>query len=336
LAITLLLVANIANLGADLGAMADALRLLLPQIPATAAVAGFAVFCVLLEIFARYDRYVAILKWTSFTLLAYVATAFAVHVPWGEVARAMILPHILLNRDYILTIVAVLGTTITPYCFFWQSSQEAEDERVNPKAQPLLKTPKAGKSEISRIRFDTIVGMTYSNVISLFIIVTTAVTLHAHGITDINTSAQAAQALRPIAGEFTFLLFALGIISIGLLAVPVLAGSAAYAVGEALNWPTGLGRQPLDARAFYATIAIATLAGIGINYVHIDPIKALFWCAVLNGVIAPPLMAVIMLVASRADIMGEFVLPVPLKILGWLATITMFMVVIILFATWQG
>jgi len=334
--VVLLLVANIANLGADLGAMADALRLLLPQIPATAAVAGFAVFCVLLEIFARYDRYVAILKWTSFTLLAYVATAFAVHVPWGEVARAMILPHILLNRDYILTIVAVLGTTITPYCFFWQSSQEAEDERVNPKAQPLLKTPKAGKSEISRIRFDTIVGMTYSNVISLFIIVTTAVTLHAHGITDINTSAQAAQALRPIAGEFTFLLFALGIISIGLLAVPVLAGSSAYAVGEALNWPTGLGRQPLDARAFYATIAIATLAGIGINYVHIDPIKALFWCAVLNGVIAPPLMAVIMLVASRADIMGEFVLPVPLKILGWLATITMFMVVIILFATWQG
>ncbi len=330
--VALLLVANIANLGADLGAMADALRLLVP-IPAWAAVTGFAILCVLLEVFSRYERYVAILKWTSFTLLAYVATAFAVGVNWGDVAVHTFWPHIVRSQDYILTVVAVLGTTITPYCFFWQSSQEAEDERVDPAAYPLIEAPEQAAREIKRIRFDTIIGMGYSNIISLFIIITTATTLHAHGIVDIKTSAQAAQALRPIAGEFTFLLFALGIIGIGLLAVPVLAGSAAYALGEALAWPTGLGRRPLDARAFYATISMATLAGVAINFVHIDPMKALFWCAVLNGVVAPPLMAVIMMIASRRDIMGAFALPMPLRVLGWAATLTMFAVVGILFAT---
>jgi NRAMP (natural resistance-associated macrophage protein)-like metal ion transporter len=329
--VTLLMIANIANLGADLGAMADSLLLLVP-IPAQLGVVLFAVGCALLEVFVRYERYTAILKWLSFTLLAYVATTFAVHVDWRAVTIATLVPHLQTSKDYLLTIVAVLGTTITPYCFFWQSSEEAEDERVNPDASPLIDAPSQGPSEIARIRFDTIWGMSYSNLISLFIIITTAATLHAHGITDVATSAQAALALRPLAGEGAFLLFALGVIGIGLLAVPVLAGSAAYALGEALDWPTGLGRAPLDARAFYAAIAVATLAGIGINAVHIDPLKALFWSAVLNGIVAPPLMAVIMMIASRADIMGRFVLPWPLKFLGWTATGTMFVVVVALFA----
>src|SRR6202041_1333720 len=196
------------------------------------------------------------------------------------------------GTDYVVTVVAVLGTTITPYCFFWQSSQEAEDERVDPTAHALIDAPEQAPAEISRMRFDTYIGMGYSNVISLFIIVATAATLNAHGITDIQTSAEAAEALRPIAGVFTFAIFAVGIIGIGLLAVPVLAGSAAYALGEALGWPTGLARLPRDAKAFYGTIIVGTLIGILINYVDLDPIKALFWCAVVNGVVAVPLMVV--------------------------------------------
>ena len=214
-----------------------------------------------------------------------------------------------LTKDYVVTVVAVLGTTITPYCFFWQSSQEAQEERLDPSTHALIATPEEAPAQISRMRFDTYVGMGYSNVISLFIIVSAAATLNAHGVTDIQTSAQAAEALRPIAGVFTFALFAFGIIGIGLLAVPVLAGSGAYALGEALGWTTGLDRKPLDAKAFYGTIAVSTLIGILINFVGLDPIKALFWSAVINGVVAVPLMAIIMLMAMRRDVMGAFVLP---------------------------
>jgi len=221
------------------------------------------------------------------------------------------------------TVVAVLGTTITPYCFFWQSSQEAEDERVDPTAHALIDAPEQALVEISRMRFDTYIGMGYSNVISLFIIVATAATLNAHGITNIQTSAQAAEALRPIAGAFTFALFATGIIGIGLLAVPVLAGSGAYALGEALGWTTGLDRQPLDAKAFYGTIAVSTLIGIGINFIGLDPIKALFWSAVINGVVAVPVKVIIMLMAMRRDVVWRFVLPRPLWAMGWLCTGTM-------------
>jgi Mn2+/Fe2+ NRAMP family transporter len=329
----LLLIANIINLGADLGAMAAALKLLVGG-PAGLYVVGFAIGCVWLEVFSRYDRYVSILKWSSFVLLAYVAVALVVDVPWRTVLYRTFVPNFSLATDYVVTVVAVLGTTITPYCFFWQSSQEAEDERIDPAAHTLLAAPEEARAEIGRMRFDTYIGMGYSNVISLFIIVSTAATLNAHGVTDIQTSAQAAEALRPIAGVFTFALFAAGIIGIGLLAVPVLAGSGAYALGEALGWTTGLDRKPLDARAFYGTIAVSTLVGIVINFVGLDPIKALFWSAVINGVVAVPLMVIIMLMAMRADVMGRFVLPRALWVMGWLCTGTMGVAVGIMFATW--
>ncbi len=329
----LLLLANTINLGSDLGAMAAALKLLIGG-PAGLYVAGFAIGCTWLEVFSRYQRYVSILKWSSFVLLAYVAVALVVQVPWGLVLYRTFVPSFSLNTDYVVTVVAVLGTTITPYCFFWQSSQEAEDQRVDPTAHTLIDAPEQAPVEISRMRFDTYIGMGYSNVISLFIIVATAATLNAHGITNIQTSAQAAEALRPIAGVFTFALFATGIIGIGLLAVPVLAGSGAYALGEALGWTTGLDRQPLDAKAFYGTIAASTLIGIGINFIGLDPIKALFWSAVINGVVAVPLMVIIMLMAMRHDVMGRFVLPRALWAMGWLCTGTMAVVVAIMFATW--
>ena len=329
----LLLVANIINLGADLGAMAAALHLLIGG-PIGLYVVGFALGCVLLEVYVRYDRYTAILKWSSFALLSYVAVALVVDVPWGEVLYSTLVPRFSLDRNYVVTIVAVLGTTITPYCFFWQSSQEAENERVDPKAHPLLEAPGQAPAEIRRMRFDTYIGMGYSNAISLFIIVGTAATLHAHGVTDIQTSAQAAEALRPIAGVFTFALFAAGIIGIGLLAVPVLAGSGAYALGEALGWTTGLDRKLVEARAFYGTIAASTLIGVAMNFVGIDPIRALFWSAVINGVVAVPLMAVIMLTAMRPDVMGRFVLPRGLWVMGWACTAVMAVAVGIMAATW--
>jgi NRAMP (natural resistance-associated macrophage protein)-like metal ion transporter len=329
----LLLVANIINLGADLGAMAAALKLMAGG-PMGLYVVGFAVGCTVLQVYSRYERYVSILKWTSFALLSYVAVALVVDVPWGTVLYRTLVPNFSLSTDYVVTVVAVLGTTITPYCFFWQSSQEAQDERVDPSAHPLLEAPRQAPAEIRRMRFDTYIGMGYSNIVSLFIIVSTAATLNAHGIKDIQTSAQAAEALRPIAGVFTFALFACGIIGIGLLAVPVLAGSGAYALGEALGWTTGLDRKPLDAKAFYGTIAVSTLIGIGINFIGLDPIKALFWSAVINGVVAVPLMAIIMLLAMRVDVMGRFVLPRPLWAMGWFCTATMGVVVVIMFATW--
>jgi Mn2+/Fe2+ NRAMP family transporter len=239
-----------------------------------------------------------------------------VEVPWGQVAYNTFVPSFTLLKDYIVAIVAVLGTTITPYCCFWQSSQEGEDERADPAAHRLIDAPWEARAEIGRIRLDTYLGMGFSNLISLFIIITTAATLHAHGITDIQTSAQAAEALRPIAGMFTFAVLAVGIVGIGLLAVPVLAGSAAYALGEGLGWTTGLGRLPIDAKAFYGTIAVATLIGVFINFVGIDPIKALFWAAVLKGVVAVPLMVVIMIMAAQKRVMGVFTAPRPLWLMG--------------------
>jgi NRAMP (natural resistance-associated macrophage protein)-like metal ion transporter len=331
--VALLLGANIINLGADLGAMGAALGLLLGG-PIKLYVIAFAIGCALLEIFARYENYVQVLKWTAVSLFAYVAAALAVHVPWGKVAYNTLVPHLIWSTDYLVAIVAVLGTTITPYCFFWQSSEEAEDERIDPAAHPLREAPGEARAQIRRIRADTYLGMGFSNLISLFIIITTAATLNAHGLTDIQTSAQAAQALRPIAGEFAFAVFAAGIIGIGLLAVPVLAGSAAYALGEAFGWPTGLSRLPRDAKAFYATIAVATLIGIFINFVGLDPIKALFWAAVLNGVVAVPLMFVIMIMARQRRVMGAFIVPRPLWAMGWLSTGVMAAAVAAMFATW--
>jgi NRAMP (natural resistance-associated macrophage protein)-like metal ion transporter len=330
--VALLLVANIINLGADLGAMGDAVTLLVGGYRQFYVVA-FAAGCSALETFAKYERYVGLLKWSSIFLLAYVATAFGAGTDWRMVAHDTFIPTLSLNSDYVVAIVAVLGTTITPYCFFWQSSQEAEDERIDPSARPLLEAPEQAALQIGRIRLDTMVGMGYSNLISLFIIVTTAATLHAHGVTNIETSAQAAEALRPIAGPFTFILFAAGIVGIGLLAIPVLAGSWAYALGEALNWPTGLSRLPLDARAFYGTIVVATLIGVGINFVDIDPVKALFWSAVINGIVAVPLMAVMMVMASAPKVMGRFTLSFGLRLSGWICTGVMAAAVAIMLIT---
>jgi len=333
--VALLLVANILNLSADLGAMGAAAHLLIAG-SAQLYVVLFAIGCASLEVFSRYERYAAILKWTSTALFAYVATALVVHVPWTQVAFNTLMPSFGWQKDYVVTVVAVLGTTITPYCFFWQSSEEAEEEQIDPTAHPLKGAPNEAPTEIHRIRVDTWIGMGFSNLISWFIIVTTAATLHAHGLTVIQTSAQAAEALRPIAGMFTFVLFAAGIVGIGLLAVPVLAGSAAYAIGEALSWPTGLARRPKDAKAFYSTIVVGTLIGIGINVVDLDPIKALFWCAVINGVIAVPLMVMIMVMAMQPRVMGVFTLPRPLWALGWLCTGAMAIAVAVMFATWSG
>ena len=330
--VALLVVANVINLGADLGAMADALRLLVGG-PGEVYVVAFAVLCAALEIFLSYRRYVAILKWSTAALLAYVATVVVVGVSWHDVVIGTLLPRFAIDRDHIVSIAAVLGTTISPYLFFWQASEEAEDERVALGAEPLIDKPQQAPKEIARIEVDTYAGMAYSNLIGLFIIITTAATLNHNGITDIASSAQAAEALRPIAGPFAFAVFAAGIIGTGLLAVPVLAGSAAYAVGEALEWPVGLGRRPREAKAFYATIALATILGILINFVSIDPIKALFWTAVINCVVAVPLMVVMMVMTMDARIMGRFTLPRALWAVGWLATTVMAATVLTMFWT---
>jgi Mn2+/Fe2+ NRAMP family transporter len=318
----LLVFANVLNLGADLGAMAAALQLLIGG-PLLAYVGLFTVMSVLLEIFVHYDSYVAVLKWLTASLFAYVACVFVVGVPWPEVLLRTALPHITFSNDYFTMVVAVFGTTISPYLFFWQAGEEVEDEKERPGARPLIRAPEQAAHESTRIRLDTYVGMLFSNVIAFFIVATTAATLHTHGVTDIQTSAQAAEALRPIAGPFAFAVFAVGIIGTGLLAVPVLAGSAAYAMGEAAGWHVGLARPLRRARAFYATIAIATVVGAMLNVVGIDPVRALIWSAVVNGVVAVPIMVMMMALVSNLDVMGRFTAGRTLRVVGWLATAVM-------------
>ena len=329
----LLVVANTINLGADLGAMAAALHLLIDG-PTALYIAGFALLTVLAEVFITYARYASVLRWLTLSLFAYVGAVFVVGVPWLTVARNLVLPHITLTGGFLTVVVAVFGTTISPYLFFWQAAEEVEDEKQDPAAKPLLKAPLQAPAQMARMRIDTLVGMGFSNIIALFIMLTTAATLNAHGVTDIQTSSQAAEALRPIAGRFAFTIFALGIVGTGLLAVPVLAGSAAYAVGEALRWRVGLAQRPGRAPAFYGTIALATLLGAALNFTPLDPIKALFWSAVINGVAAVPIMVMIMLMASRTEVMGEFALRPLLKAFGWLATAVMTVAAIGMFVTW--
>jgi NRAMP (natural resistance-associated macrophage protein)-like metal ion transporter len=331
--VALLIIANTINIGADLGAMAAALKLLVAG-PLLLYVAMFAVLSVVLEIFLRYARYVSILKWLTLSLFAYVGTVFVVGVPWLTVARVLVLPHISFKADYLTVVVAVFGTTISPYLFFWQASEEVEDMNERPDSASLLDKPADAPREMRRIRIDTYVGMALSNVVALFIVLTTAATLHAHGITNIETSSQAAEALKPLAGRFAFTIFALGIIGTGLLTLPVLAGSAAFAVGEALHWPVGLARKPLQAKAFYGTIAAATVVGGLLNFTTLDPVKALFWSAVVNGVVAVPVMVMMLLMAVRRDVMGDFVLGPALKLMGWLATAAMAIAAFGMFATW--
>jgi len=332
--VALLIIANTINLGADLGAMSAALYLLIDG-SALVYVAGFAVLTVVLEVFMRYSRYASVLRWLTLSLFAYVATVFVVGVPWTTVGKNLLLPHVSLSSDYLTVVVAVFGTTISPYLFFWQAAEEVEEEKEDPKAKPLIRAPSQAPTELARIQLDTIVGMGFSNLIALFIILTTAATLNAHGVTNIQTSSQAAEALRPIAGPFAFTVFAVGIIGTGLLAVPVLAGSAAYAIGEALKWPVGLAQKPRRAAAFYATIAVATIVGATMNFTPIDPIKALFWSAVINGVVAVPLMVTIMVMASQRKVMGQFTLSRGLMSLGWIATGVMAAAAIGMIATWN-
>ena len=318
----LLTVANTINIGADLGAMAAAVNLLIGG-PTLLYVWLFGLLCVVLQIWVRYSRYGSVLRWLTLSLLAYVATVFVVHVPWAEAASGVLWPHLTLSRDALTAVVAVLGTTISPYLFFWQAGQEAEAEIEDPVARALCVAPEQAAPELARIRLDTYVGMGASNLVALFIIITTAATLHANGLTDIQTSSQAAEALRPIAGPFAFAVFTAGIVGTGLLAVPVLAGSAAYAVGEARGWPVGLARLPGHARAFYGTIAGATALGAVLTLTPMDPVRALFWSAVINGVVAVPVMGAIMVLAARPVVMGRFTLGRRLRAMGWLATAVM-------------
>ncbi|WP_081504177.1 NRAMP family divalent metal transporter [Sphingomonas sp. PAMC 26621] len=319
--VILLLVANVINLGADLGAMGAAAQLLIGGSGLLYTVL-FGIVCILLETLLSYARYAQVLKWLTLSLFAYVAVVFAAHVPWGKALHGTLIPTLVFNGPNAMALVAILGTTISPYLFFWQSSQEVEEGRRR-HVRPLGLTARSAGTELRRIRTDTMIGMGFSNLIALFIIWATAATLHASGVTNIQTSSQAAEALRPIAGPFTFFVFAAGIIGTGMLAVPVLAGSAAYAVAELFQWPGTLDSRPRQARAFYATIAVATLGGVALNFTSLDPIKALYWSAVVNGVLAAPLMAIIMLIASNPKIMGRLTLPTYMRIVGWLATAVM-------------
>lgn len=315
----LLFIANTINIGADLSAMGAAAKLLVGGGEHVFTIL-FAVVSLLLQVLIPYHRYVSYLKWLTLALFAYVAVIFTVHIDWGEVALRTVLPQIEANSATMTLVVAIFGTTISPYLFFWQSSEEVEDEAADAAAGPLLKNPEQAPEQLSRIRWDTITGMALSNLIAFFIILTTAVTLHAAGKTDIQTSADAAEALRPVAGNLAFLLFGLGIIGTGLLAVPVLAGSAAYAISETRGWTCGLEHKPTEARAFYATLVLAVLLGLAVDYSPLDPIKALFWSAVLNGVISVPIMVATLIVASSRKQMGDFTATLSQRVLGWAAT----------------
>ena len=319
--VLLLLVANTLNVAADVAAMGEVAELV-SGLDRHLMTAFFVVFSLLLQIFVPYHRYVFFLRWLTLSLLAYAAVLFTVHVPWVEAARKSVWPSLTLNFSTASMVVAIFGTTISPYLFFWQASEEVEDLHARHGAA-LLTNPAAAPAELRRIRWDTWIGMFYSNLTAYFIILATAVTLHVSGVRDIQTAAQAAGALRPLAGDFAFLLFATGIIGVGLIGVPVLAGSAAYALAEAMSWRSGLERKPQDARGFYSVIAISVLAGLVIQYSPISPMKALFWSAVINGIVAVPVMVVIILIASSTSVMGRFKSRRAIVVLGWIATAIM-------------
>ena len=331
LMVGLLLIANIVNLGADLAAMGAAVALLIGG-PIGLYTLLFGVFCIIVEVALSYERYAAVLKWATLSLFAYVAVVIVAQVPWGEALTSLVVPRIEWTGAYATAVVAILGTTISPYLFFWQAGQEIEEQKRH-KVKPLCITPKDAGPELKRIRIDTLTGMAFSSIVSLAIVFATAATLHANGIRDIETSAQAAEALRPIAGNFAFALFALGIIGTGLLAVPVLAGSAAYAVTEMFGMAGSLDAKPTKARLFYGTIAVTTLLGVSLQYVGIDPARALYWAAVVNGVLAAPLMVMMMLIVRNPRAMGRLTLGRRATITGWIATVVMAVATIVFFAT---
>ncbi len=321
LLVGMLFVANTINIGADLSAMGDAAQMMVGG-DRHAFTIGFALLSLVLQVFIPYSRYSRVLKWLTLSLLTYAAVAFAVRIDWRAAAHAVAMPRIE-GGAAITTIVALFGTTISPYLFFWQTAQEVEEIEEDPKAEPLRKAPEQAPREMRRMRVDTLVGMGFSNLIALTIMVATAATLHANGKTEIGTAAEAAEALRPVAGDFAFLLFAMGIVGTGLLAVPVLAGSAAFGVGDSCGWKCGLEHKVKEAKGFYGVIAAATLLGIAISWSGIPPIQALFWSAVINGFVAVPIMVVMMLLVSRRGTMGRFRASRPLLLLGWAGTFVM-------------
>jgi NRAMP (natural resistance-associated macrophage protein)-like metal ion transporter len=337
--ISLLVVTNTINIGADIGAMGDATKLLIGGSALVYAII-FALLTVVLQVFGSYSRCCTVFKVLSLVLLSYVVTTFLAHVAWGAALKSTVLPKFQLTSAYWATFIAVFGTTISPYLFFWQASLETEEIRSHSHEEALKKAPEQAPKQFDRIRFDTYVGMSFSNLIAFFIMVAAAATLNAHGIKDVETSAQAAEALRPIAGKSAFILFALGIVGTGLLAVPVLAGSAAYAVGEAFKWPTGMDQKPMAAKGFYAVLTISTLLGLAINFpwvqhmTHLTPIKALFWAAVINGVAAVPIMVIIMFMIRNPKVMRQFQRTSKLlQVMGWIATAVMAAAAILMFAT---
>ena len=325
--VSTLLVANTINVAADIGAMGQALELVIGG-PSQTYDIMFGVIAVLMQLFIPYRYLAPVLKWLTLSLFAYVAVLLSVDIPWTKLVVATLIPPLELTREYLMLLVAVLGTTISPYLFFWQASQEVEEQRATRGDTPLRDSALGARGQLRRIKIDTWIGMTFSNAIAFSIMLTTAVTLHNAGITDIESSAQAAEALKPIAGKFAFMLFAAGIIGTGMLAIPVLAGSAAYAVSEAMKWPIGHGLEPTQAKGFYGIIMLATVIGIGIDLAPVDPIKALLWSAMLNGVIAVPIMAVMMRMAVRPSIMGAFTITPRLQRLGWFATALMAIAVV--------
>jgi NRAMP (natural resistance-associated macrophage protein)-like metal ion transporter len=318
----LLVLVNAVNIGADLAAMGEATTLLLPG-GKVGYVLLFGIVSVVVEVVMPYSRYVKVLKWLSLSLLAYVATTFMVHVPWGKVLHDTVMPQIHWSKEYTATLVAVLGTTISPYLFFWQSAQEVEEQRACAEDQPLKDAPEQAPRQLRMIRADTISGMAVSNSIGYFMMLTFAATIGSHGSVHVDSAAQAAQALKPLAGHAAELVFTLGIIGTGLLAIPVMAGSAGYALAEAFAWKRGLERRPAAAPRFYGVIALSVVLGIALAVSHVNPMRALVISAVLNGIVAVPLLAALVLVAARPAVMGEFATGRFLRAFGWLATFCM-------------
>jgi len=321
--VALLFIANTLNIGADLGGMAEGVRLLVPPLSGWVWILFFGLTCTVTQVLLSHRLYVLVLKWLTLGLLSYFGVLAVVEVNWAQVARAIIVPHWSFDAQFWLMVVALLGTTISPYLFFWQAAQEVEDTKAHSQQLPLRRKPSQGASELARIRLDTLVGMGFSNLVGLAILIATASTLHGTRVEQVQTAAQAAQALRPLAGDFAFALFALGIVGTGLLSVPVLAGSAAYAVGEARLWPVGLSRKPLEAKAFYVTIALATTLGAAANAAAINPMKALLWAAVINGIVAVPVMVLVVRLATNRKVMDRFVVTGMWRLLGWIATAVM-------------
>ncbi len=319
--VMLVVIANTINIAADLAAMGAAITLVIGG-PAPIYALLFGIFCALAEVFIPYRSYAHVLKWLTLVLFVYVLAVLTIHIEWIEAINAILRPSFEVTTDYLLVIVAVFGTTISPYVFFWQTAQEVEDMQL-ARERPLIEQAEDKKHHLQRMAIDTGVGMAFSNGIAFCIMITTAATLHQAGMTNIATAAEAAEALRPLAGPLTFALFSLGIIGTGLLAVPVLAGSAGYAVAEAMHWRSSLELKPLRARGFYAVIAAATLIGAALGFTAIDPIKMLFWAAVINGFVAVPVMVAMMIMASRLQLMGKYKLGAGVAIAGWASTLLM-------------